>query len=63
MIEDSLLKVILYLHFLDVYLREMKSKNKCFILTHIYGIWKDSTDGTICRTAMQSMGSLRVGLD
>ena len=25
MIEDSLLKVILYLHFLDVYLREMKS--------------------------------------
>ena len=40
-----------------------KEKNKCFILTHIYGIWKDSTDGTICRTAMQSMGSLRVGHD
>ena len=29
-----------------------KEKSKC-ILIHIYGIWKDGTDGLICRAAVE----------
>ena len=30
-----------------------KEKDKYFILTHIYRIWKDSTEEFICRAAME----------
>ena len=32
-------------------------KNKCCILTHIYGIYKDGTDKFICRAAMEKLSS------
>ena len=31
-----------------------KEKNKYHILMHIYGIYKDDTDETICRAAMET---------
>ena len=35
-------------------------KNKCCILTHIYGIWKNGTDEPICKAGIQ-WGKERVG--
>ena len=32
-----------------------KEKNKYCILTHIYGIWKDGTDESICRAAIETL--------
>jgi len=31
-----------------------KEKNKCRILLHIYGIWKDGADEPVCRAAMET---------
>ena len=31
-----------------------KEKDIYCILTHIYGIWKDGTDGPTCRAAMET---------
>ena len=31
-----------------------KEKNKCCIITHIYGIWKDDTDEPICRAGTET---------
>ena len=31
-----------------------KEKDKYRILTHIYGIWKDSTDDPTCRAAKET---------
>ena len=30
-----------------------KEKDKYFILTHIYGVYKDGTDEFICKAAME----------
>ena len=32
-----------------------KVENKYCILTHIYGIWKDGTDESICRAAIETL--------
>ena len=32
-----------------------KEKNKYRILTHIYGVWKDGTDKSICRAAIETL--------
>ena len=32
-----------------------KEKDKYCILTHIYGIWKDDTDDSICRAAIETL--------
>ena len=31
-----------------------KEKNKCCVLTHIYGIWKDDPDEPICRAGTET---------
>ena len=31
-----------------------KEKDKYCLLTHIYGIWKDGTDGPMCRAAKET---------
>ena len=31
-----------------------KEKNKCHMLTHIYGIWKNGTDEPICRAGIET---------